>query len=548
MSNGNKNRLFFNKYLITKLLCETLNSEIYKGININNNENVAMKFEKRASGFNLLESEAYFLINLKGFGIPKIITYGKSGKYNILIEELLGPSIKFLWELKRNRSEKELLKDICMLSIQGIDRLEYIHSKNIIHRDIKHDNFLIGIKDPNIIYVIDFGLSRKYRSSRTGKHIKFRDVKRISGSLRYMSRNSNRGYELSRRDDLESFGYMIIYLATRYLPWLFLEHLGLDKNTLIQTFYKLKNSVTPEELCKDLPKEFSEFLKYVRNLDFEQTPDYNYIRGLLISVLSRNEQKNDLLFSWITNQNQNNNPENNDEKRNYMKKRRDSSQKRLYNKIKYSLEKRNKSLKNSRTNLTLEKDNNLKFIILNKKENISYSKKINKQDNVKTERLKNIDEKTENNINVYNNKIFSRIGNVSPCLYVNNITYKINKFGNLNNLNFYNKKIINVDNKNTKSEKCTKMPKSLYNRIEKKTFEDKINKNSIINFNKLNNYIKLSTNISYKTFHEREKLQKRQIHRLNTENDLKVSMIRINKNIKTMIPNIKATNKNNTRY
>ena len=546
MSSENKNRLFFNKYLITKLLCETLNSEIYKGININNNENVAMKFEKRASGFNLLESEAYFLITLKGFGIPKIITYGKSGKYNILIEELLGPSIKFLWELKRNRSEKELLKDICMLSIQGIDRLEYIHSKNIIHRDIKHDNFLIGIKDPNIIYVIDFGLSRKYRSSRTGKHIKFRDVKRISGSLRYMSRNSNRGYELSRRDDLESFGYMIIYLATRYLPWLFLEHLGLDKNTLIQTFYKLKNSVTPEELCKDLPKEFSEFLKYVRNLDFEQTPDYNYIRGLFISVLSRNEQKNDLLFSWIINQN--NNPENNDEKINYMKKRRDSSQKRLYNKIKCSLEKRNKSLKNTRTNLSLEKENNLKFIILNKKENISYSKKINKQDNVKNEKLKNIDEKTENNINVYNNKIFSRIGNVSPCLYVNNITYKINKFGNLNNLNFYNKKIINVDNKNTKSEKCTKMPKSLYNRIEKKTFEDKINKNSIINFNKLNNYIKLSTNISYKTFHEREKLQKRQIHRLNTENDLKVSMIRINKNIKTMIPNIKATNKNNTRY
>ena len=406
MSNGNKNRLFFNKYLIKKLIFQTFNSEIYKGVNINNNENVAMKFEKRASGFNLLESEAYFLITLKGFGIPKIITYGKSGKYNILIEEFLGPSIKFLWELKRDRSEKELLKDICMVSIQGIDRLEYIHSKNIIHRDIKHDNFLIGIKDPNIIYVIDFGLSRKYRSSRTGKHIKFRDVKRISGSLRYMSRNSNRGYELSRRDDLESFGYMIIYLATRYLPWLFLEHLGLDKNTLIQTFYKLKNSVTPEELCKDLPKEFSEFLKYVRNLDFEQTPDYNYIRGLFISVLSRNEQKNDLLFSWIINQN--NNPENNDEKINYMKKRRDSSQKRLYNKIKYSLEKRNKSLKNSSTNLSLEKINNLKIIHRNKHENINYFK-MNIQNNDKAKSLKNIYQKSEKNINIYNNKIISRI-------------------------------------------------------------------------------------------------------------------------------------------
>ena len=241
MSNEKKNRLFFNKYLTKKLICKTLTSEIYKGININNNENVAIKVEKRINKFKLLESEAYFLITLKGFGIPKIITYGKSGKYNILIEDLLGPSIQILWDLKKNRNEKELIKDICMLSIQVLDRLEYIHSKNIIHRDIKQNNFLIGIKDPNIIYLIDFGFSRKYRSSRTGKHIKFQKVKIINGSLRYMSRNSNRGYELSRRDDLESFGYMVIYLATRYLPWLFLEHLNLEKNILIQTIYKLKN-------------------------------------------------------------------------------------------------------------------------------------------------------------------------------------------------------------------------------------------------------------------------------------------------------------------
>ena len=106
-----------------------------------------------------------------------------------------------------------------------------------------------------------------------------------------MSRNANRGYELSRRDDLESFGYMIIYLAKNNLPWINLEKSKLEKNKIIQVIYKIKNSITSEQLCKDLPEEFNIFIKYVRNLKFEQKPDYFYLKGLFISVLSRNEQK-----------------------------------------------------------------------------------------------------------------------------------------------------------------------------------------------------------------------------------------------------------------
>ena len=107
-----------------------------------------------------------------------------------------------------------------MLAIQGLDRLEFIHSKNIIHRDIKTKNFVIGREDPNIIYLIDFGFSKKYRSSRTGKHLKFSYTNTSIGSIFFSSRYAIRGYELSRRDDLESFGYMILYLAKGgNMPW-----------------------------------------------------------------------------------------------------------------------------------------------------------------------------------------------------------------------------------------------------------------------------------------------------------------------------------------
>ena len=295
------NRLYFNRFKTKKIIDQTTYCQLYEGINIKNNELVAMKYERRNGKNNLLESEAYFLINLKGYGIPRIIAYGRTGKYNLLIEELLGPSLISLLKLRNHNDRKQLLKDICMISLQGLERLEYIHSKNVIHKDIKPHNFLIGLKDPSIIYLIDFGFSRKYRSSRTGKHIKFKNLKSATGSISYISLNGNRGFELSRRDDLESFGYMIIFLAKNQLPWTFIGKLNLDANKMFIEILRLKFSTTPEILCKDLPEEFIHYIKYVRKLEFEENPDYNYLKGLFISVLSRNELKNDSLFSWIIN-------------------------------------------------------------------------------------------------------------------------------------------------------------------------------------------------------------------------------------------------------
>ena len=158
------NKLIFNKYKVQNLLHSSYKVSVYKGVNKKDNTPVAIKLAKKSQKNNLLESEVYYLYYLKGFGIPKIFSYGNFGIYNVLIEELLGKS---LWKISNEiRPNKLNLKDICLIALQAIDRLEYIHSKFVIHRDIKPGNFVIGRNDPNVIYLIDFGLSHKYKSSR----------------------------------------------------------------------------------------------------------------------------------------------------------------------------------------------------------------------------------------------------------------------------------------------------------------------------------------------------------------------------------------------
>jgi len=298
------NRIIFKKYKIKRLMCKSVFSHVYEGINIKNNIPVAIKVEKKGK-YELLETEAYILMNLKGFGIPEILSFGKYGNFKILVEELLGPTVEDLWE--KYVFKKDLLgrknmfiKDVCMLAIQGLDRLEFIHSKNILHRDIKTKNFIIGRKDPNIIYLIDFGFSKKYRSSRTGKHLKFSYINTLIGSVFFSSRYAIRGYELSRRDDLESFGYMILYLAKGgNLPWLKYYNKNINKFDKIDDIAKQKMEITDEKLCTGLPVEFVNFMKYVKKLEFEQNPDYKYLKGLFISILTTYDMKRNIQFFWI---------------------------------------------------------------------------------------------------------------------------------------------------------------------------------------------------------------------------------------------------------
>ena len=280
-------KLIFNKYRIQNLINSSNLATVYKGVNEKDNTPVAIKIEKKNNNCNMnfLESEAFYLYHLKGFGIPKIISFGRHGFNHVLIEELLDESLSQIFDRKKEYNIN--IKDICMIALQSIDRLEYIHSKFVIHRDIKPDNFVIGRNDPEVIYLIDFGLSRRYKSSRTGKHIRFNNIKLTYGSLRYLSINGNKGYEQSRRDDLESLGYMLIYLATDFLPWLEAEKLQINVVKKYIVIYKIKKSYTSKKLCKGLPEEIPKYLDYCRGLLFEEDPNYKYLRYLFEIILIR---------------------------------------------------------------------------------------------------------------------------------------------------------------------------------------------------------------------------------------------------------------------
>ena len=321
--------LIFKKYRPLKHLSKGAFSNIYLGINKITKEKVAIKIEERNKIDKYLETECFFLFSLKGHGIPKVISFGHNKDYDILVMPLLGKS---LHEIQLSKNYNFEFKDICLLAIQIIERIQWVHSQKIIHRDIKPDNFLIGLNDPNIIYLIDFGLSKKYRSSTTGNHIKYTKIRNFTGSLRYASYNALKLREQSRRDDLESIGYMLIYLIKGRLPW---DNIRVENKR--SSYFKLslyKKNIEPEILCSNLPKEFSDYIRYVKNLNFEDDPDYNYLKSLFQIMLKKQGiEENKIFFSWINEKNINQ-----IKKSINLSKRMSSSRGRILNKIKRNIE------------------------------------------------------------------------------------------------------------------------------------------------------------------------------------------------------------------
>ena len=287
-----KSKLIFGKYSIKYLISKGSFGEVYFGTNIIDGKNYALKTEERSIEESVLKHECYILLNLKGPGIPSVISYGVSGKYNILVENLLGKSIQDIWEAKKRKFN---LKDTCVFAIQAISRLEYVHSKNYIHRDIKPSNFLVGNPDNSQLYLIDFGNARKYKSSKTGKHIKLVKSNKVYGSLIFLSTNALKGIEQTRKDDLEALGYVIIYLYIGSLPWSSFKHKNLTQGVL--KIREERKKISIEKICDGMPNEMNIYLNYVNNLKYEECPDYEYLRKLFWNVLKKIGE-NKLLFSW----------------------------------------------------------------------------------------------------------------------------------------------------------------------------------------------------------------------------------------------------------
>ncbi|KAL9247278.1 hypothetical protein vseg_020725 [Gypsophila vaccaria] len=284
-----------NKFRLGRKIGSGSFGEIYLGTNVQTNEDVAIKLEnvKTKHPQLLYESKLYKILQ-GGTGIPNVRWFGVEGDYNVLVIDLLGPSLEDLFNFC---SRKFSLKTVLMLADQMINRVEFVHSKSFLHRDIKPDNFLMGLgRRANQVYMIDFGLAKKYRDSTTHQHIPYRENKNLTGTARYASMNTHLGIEQSRRDDLESLGYVLMYFLRGSLPWQGLK--AGNKKQKYERISEKKVSTSIEALCRGYPTEFASYFHYCRSLRFDDKPDYAYLKRIFRDLFIREGFQFDYVFDW----------------------------------------------------------------------------------------------------------------------------------------------------------------------------------------------------------------------------------------------------------
>lgn len=269
--------------------------EIYAGTNVHTGEEVAIKLEPLKSKHPqlLYESKIYRVLQ-GGYGIPAVKWFGSEGDYNVLVIDLLGPSLEDLFNYC---GKKFSLKTVLMLADQMLHRLEYLHSRSYIHRDVKPDNFLIGTGSrKHVCHIIDFGLAKKYQDPRIGRHIPYLEGKNLTGTARYASINTHLGIEQSRRDDIESLGFVLMYFLRGSLPWQGLK--ATTKKQKYQRILERKQATHPDMLCKGYPAEFRDYFAHCMSLGFEDRPDYRYLKKIFRDLFERQAFEDDGVFDW----------------------------------------------------------------------------------------------------------------------------------------------------------------------------------------------------------------------------------------------------------
>lgn len=284
------------RYRLGKKIGTGAFGEIFEGTDIFDNSSVAIKLEHNSVKYPQLLFEAKLLKSIPGTGIPVMHWFGIAGEYNAMVMDLLGQNLEDLYNYcAKNFS----LKTILMITIQMIERLKHVHDNHYVHRDIKPENFLIG-KDTTAktIYLLDFGLAKRYRDEYTHIHIPLKENRNLTGTARYASCNAHNGLEQSRRDDMESIAYVILYFFRKKLPWQGLK--CKDKNEKHAKIKEMKMSITPEKLFEGLPKEFADYLTMVKKLGFEDEPAYKSYIQMFNKLFKAKEFEMDYIYDWVT--------------------------------------------------------------------------------------------------------------------------------------------------------------------------------------------------------------------------------------------------------
>lgn len=285
-----------NDYVLSKVLGKGSFGVVHQGFHKDTYEPVAIKLEDRSAKTRILakEYQAYIQIYEPDSGMPRILAFGEKDDFQYLVMQMLGPSLEEL--LKAHTSFS--LKTVLMIADQLIERMRFMHNKGFLHRDIKPENFLMGLQESqDTLHVIDLGLAKKWKLPNN-QHIKYLTGNKIIGTARYASINSHLGNQLSRRDDMESLGYLLVYLAKGKLPWQSMR--SQTKEEKYQQIVQKKQEISVERLCTGLPKEFVQYFRHVKSLAFDEEPCYDYLKGLFLTAFSDKKYNFDFRWDWTS--------------------------------------------------------------------------------------------------------------------------------------------------------------------------------------------------------------------------------------------------------
>lgn len=290
------NKIFQNYYELLKKIGSGSFGDVYMCKDIEKDVIMASKVEDLKGSSTKLELERKLYGRLhksKNEYVPKIYNFIKTKKYHIMNMELLGKSLDKIFYDNNNKFD---IGTVLKLGIEFVNILESLHECNIIHRDIKPNNFMAGLDDEKKVYIMDFGLAKIF--IKNNKHISYKTDKNIVGTARYISTNIHLGLEPSRRDDLESIAYMLIYFLKGRLPWQGLKKSEkCSKTSQIDKIKEVKTSTSVEKLCENIPDCFCNFLKIIKNLEFYEKPNYDELRNILLNESINNNIE--LKYCWI---------------------------------------------------------------------------------------------------------------------------------------------------------------------------------------------------------------------------------------------------------